>query len=595
MEIFRCLLIILAIPFVAFAAEINLPLDANGWTAFTPTAYGDAYATRILYVDPDDEDATGTIYNSTSFADPFAPSSTPDAYQTYAAAYAETRAGYPDWILIRRGKTLTTAIGTNLRQGHDEDEPFLIAAYGGSGASPIIKDDVTAINFSGYIFNYIAISGIDFYDSSRDPSSPDFVAGTTETSGIIANTYYTCTGMLIEGCKFRYFFNNMIQNLDTVNDVVDGITIRRCVFLDNYIDSHSVHSQGLYTSGLNGLRMTGCIFDHNGWLIQSTTNGAYGDGGQATEYNHNTYFTNATAFNVYENIFLRGSSQGNKWTSNDGFVASNITVNNNLYVDGEVGIGIGGNDTGPLRWSSISVTNNVLSNIGRSNATNREIAWYLDLSDWDGGTVSGNLLLDQPQSTFTNVYGIHFSAENQRNVSVTGNIIYNIAGGRSFWIDNSYDILASGMSFTNNTIQNPSNSGIIADTRYATSGKWSFSGNRYYSDDADGSRFYYVSGAVTNANWTANTGDSFTWGEVSFQDPTRDVDTYMASIGGTATVDGFIVAQRAQDRYSWDSRLEADTVNDWIRAGFGMSIAGASTMGGTGACSQSGPGAMRMQ
>ena len=42
----------------------------------------------------------------------------------------------------------------------------------------------------------------------------------------------------------------------------------------------------------------------------------------------------------------------------------------------------------------------------------------------------------------------------------------------------------------------------------------------------------------------------------------------MSSIGETSTIDAFVEKVRSQDRFNWDTRLTADTVNDYLKAGF---------------------------
>jgi hypothetical protein len=91
--------------------------------------------------------------------------------------------------------------------------------------------------------------------------------------------------------------------------------IRRCLFLDNYCAT--AHSQGLYTNEIS-LTLEENIFDHNGWLIRQIESGNEQDSGQATMFNHNTYFTNAHTVVFRGNMFLRGSSIGTKWTANSG-------------------------------------------------------------------------------------------------------------------------------------------------------------------------------------------------------------------------------------------------------------------------------------
>ena len=78
------------------------------------------------------DDDNASFYTAGDVAvgnDTFNPSGSIVAFETYAAAYALTRDGYPDWILLKRGDEFTFTIGSSIRSGRDSDEPFLIGAY----------------------------------------------------------------------------------------------------------------------------------------------------------------------------------------------------------------------------------------------------------------------------------------------------------------------------------------------------------------------------------------------------------------------------------------------------------------------------------
>jgi NTE family protein len=76
-------------------------------------------------------------------------------------------------------------------------------------------------------------------------------------------------------------------------------------------------------------------------------------------------------------------------------------MDDNLYVEGEIGIGAGGNEPGPLRFKDVKITNNVFMHIGRDRPTNRDLGWYIEILDWDGGLVSNTplatVLEDEPR------------------------------------------------------------------------------------------------------------------------------------------------------------------------------------------------------
>ncbi len=560
------------VPAMAMAAPIDLPRDADGWTIFSPSA-----DSRIFYISQGGSDTSGQVYAPTDTAiggDPLNPVAAVNAFETYAAAYAHARSGFPDWILLRRGDEFAFSFGSSIRSGRAPDEPFLIGAYGSSGRSPVVKTGASQA-FGLSDLQYFALFGIDFYAHTRDPDGPDYVDG-SGSSGfrLVAGSGRSLTGVLFEGCKFRFYQNNSVEKY--LGTTIGDFDIRRCLFTDNY--SESSHSQGLYTSGVDGFTLEENIFIHNGWYTQQLGGGNDQDGGQATMFNHNTYFTNGTNVTFSENMFLIPSSCGTKWTANDGFVAENIILDNNLFVDGEVAIGMGGNTTEPLRFKNPIVRNNVITNIGRSQPTGRTLGWGIGAEDWDGGVIANNLLMNQPLDAITNTYGINLVGT-LRNVSITGNIIHNIrfadglnlSGGRGNDVD--------GMVFSENMIQISRDARYTIDAEYDPAGKWVFSDNIYYSDRPEDSRFRIAGSQMTMAQWQAASGDSSIFESHPFPDPTRDIEGYQASIGQPASIDAFIAKCRDQDRFSWDPRFTAGAVNAWIKAGFALSESHANSGG----------------
>lgn len=56
--------------------------------------------------------------------------------------------------------------------------------------------------------------------------------------------------------------------------------------------------------------------------------------------------------------------------------------------------------------------------------------------------------------------------------------------------------------------------------------------------------------------------------DVTYNDPTRSVESYMASMGETATLAAFATEARLQSKDNWRSAYTAETVNNYIRNGF---------------------------
>ncbi len=159
------LLSVVVLSATAYSQPISLPQDGNGWTIFTPSA-----DSRIIYLSSTGNNSTGKYYSpqdSEIGNDPFNPTGPIQSYSTYAAAYTQTRNGYPDWILIKRGDTFIETIGNQIRDGRNAQEPFVIAAYGDTGLSPVFKTGTErALHRLNTGIEWFAISGISFAGSA---------------------------------------------------------------------------------------------------------------------------------------------------------------------------------------------------------------------------------------------------------------------------------------------------------------------------------------------------------------------------------------------------------------------------------------------
>lgn len=527
--------------------------DSDGWTIFTPSE-----DSKIVYVSTTvGNDNTARAYTTASpeiGSNPRKPVGAIKPFKTYAAARKEVASGSPDWILFKRGDTFTEQL--NPQSGRGEDEYHLYSDYGKTGPSPLIMPGESRAVFTNGTVQYFAIQGIDFYAHTRDPHSPNYVSGSGNIGlNIMCGGSGSIKNFLIEGCTFRFFRNNTIQDLGT--GTITGLTIRRCLFLDNYMDGE--HSQGLYTKGVSML-LEENIFDHNGWYSQAGTGGV----GEATVFNHNTYFAQAYDTTFRNNIFLRSSSIQNKWTANEGAASSsNIVIDNNLYVDGEVGISIGGNVETPLKFKNITIINNLLINIGRSRPTGRTLGWGIDIIDWNGGTVSDNYILHNYNSNVNDTYGF-FTNGTSRNVTVSNNVVYGLAG-KGFKIGSRGT--RANFVISNNLFQEPIEGDYFVYGVDGISGLI-FSNNKFYSDRTSNDLFYVNGAKYSLSSWRVLSGDNSVFQEYSFPNPTRSIERYQASLGKTTTIDAFIKACRAQNRYNWDKKYTAEAVNSWIKAGF---------------------------
>lgn len=348
--------------------------------------------------------------------------------KTIAAGIALLRTGFPDWLLLKAGDTWTNqSLGSWSKSGRSLTEPMVVTSYG-SGARPRI---LTGTNSALMVFNSTPKSFLSFVGLHLEPHT---YTGTQGTTGIL--WLAPADGILFEDCFVTGYKDNFVIQKDSGS--INDFKIRRCVIVDAW-SATSSHSQGVYALGVNGLLIEESVFDHNGWKESV---------GPATVYNHNTYLEDCSDTILRRNLFLRSSSIGNKFTSSTAGASKNCVVEDNFYLEGEVGISAGGNSSSALRFVNMSIKDNVMMNIGRTHPTNRDLAWYLEVKDWDGGVIDGNLFLHQTLQD--NCFGIRFGGGSERNILVKHNIFFNLRGS---------DLLQgetgrTGFVFENNDFQN---------------------------------------------------------------------------------------------------------------------------------------------
>ncbi len=551
-------------------ADFDLPpQDAQGWTVLTPSA-----DSRLIYVDDiNGNDDTGAFHlpsDPVIGADPRAPVGAVQAFRTLGAAHARSRRGSPDWILLRAGGVWTNTT-LEARHGRSPTERSVVTSYG-QGPRPELRTGTLSGLAGGHIY-HSAVIGIRFWAHTRDSDGPYFT-GLEGSSGFgfftrpVADTRQV-HHVLIEDCVFRSYASNVLEGgASDENPPITRFVIRRSIFSGNYGTDR--HSQGLYFNGSGhplqpALLLQENLFDHNGWRIRQGGSEPPGSG-QATVFNHNTYFNGTRGVIFDRNLFLRASSIGNKWTE----VAVGLVIDNNLYAEGEVGISMGGNGTGPYRFQDIVVRNNVFTDIGRTQPTNRNISYGIDAQDWDGGLIHNNLLIHQ-RTLNGGTYAIMVTASDgaTRDLHIADNVIANVRTSSGVpMIQLHHGNSVESILFENNIVDVPSASPLIG----VTSGGYAFAGsNQYHSPAAPGQQFR-VDGAPTDlAGWIAATGDTgATVTAPVFPDPERDLAGYIAHLGLGDSFEDFLDAVYAQSRSNWNPDLTAGAVNDWLRGGFGM-------------------------
>tara|TARA_R110001606_G_scaffold11354_7_gene49340 strand:+ start:28532 stop:30772 length:2241 start_codon:yes stop_codon:yes gene_type:complete len=440
-----------------------LPQDQNGWSIITPSV-----DSRMIYVSSTEgNDSKAKAYFSKDIADPRNPQANIVAFKTIGEALKLLRVGYPDWILLKKGDHWQIDKAMSFPSGRSSSAPLVVTSYGNSPQRPLIKSGVgSGVKLVGGAPSFISIIGIDFYANQRDPDSSDFL-GWSKVGGeaigikIFSNDFEPGESITIEDNIFRFFSNNLELNGELKNGKLKhkNIVVRRNQLLNAY--SSTGHSQGIFASSTSIL-LEENLFDHNGWYQQNYEKLNTPAKGQATYFNHNAYLADMLDTVIVNNIFSNSSSiglklatYGNNLERKNEVVSKNIIVDNNLFIEGEVGISAGGNTdyNNGYRWQNMTITNNVLLNIGKSQPTRRTLAWFVEADDWDGGVISENYLLCNNNSDVNNVLGVYVKGLS-RNISVQNNILYGLNGSKDRMIFTSTNENKTGILFKNNSVSN---------------------------------------------------------------------------------------------------------------------------------------------
>jgi hypothetical protein len=537
-----------------------LPVDEKGWTILKP-----AKDSLIIYVSSSaGDDATGQVYAVNApvvGADPQKPAGDVKPFKTVDVALKKVRSDSPDWLLLKRGDTWFESLP--LRSGRSGTEPMVVSSYGTEGERPLLKTGAApGVAYRTGDPHHIVVAGLHFYAHTRDPESKDYKGGAGANGfNLYVGKGRSAQGLLLEDCAFRFYTSNVIQGPGLIKDVV----IRRSLIADNYCDFH--HSQGMYTNNVS-LLLEENIFDHNGWLPKRLSIGPKGRRGRATMFNHNTYFSNSRSVIFRRNMFLRPASSGNKWTANGGPAsARDLIMENNLYVEGEIGISAGGNKAGPLRFKNVAIKDNVFLHIGRGQPTGRNLGWGIGVSDWDGGVVSGNTLIHRPTDKVTGVHMLTVGASDKnalcRNVTVKENIF---CGAPVHFTQNAERL--EGIAFTANRLLAPWQPRPLVVSRAGVKG-CVFSKN-VYGSMAPAERWFSVDRAdISLKQWLLLTAERDAKVEaIERKETDLSIESYMTHLELKPSIEAFIEEARKQSRANWRAEFTAAAVNDWVRMGF---------------------------
>ncbi|MFD2586008.1 hypothetical protein ACFSQJ_03655 [Croceitalea marina] len=566
-------------------ADFNLPpQDADGFTVLVPNA-----DSQFIYVHATNgNDETGQVYqanNPTIGNDPTNPSGEVQAFATIAAAFAQMREGEPDWLLLAAGEHWEESL--DLNRGRSALERSVVTAYG-EGDRPQLRTGTNRGIRSGQP-RFVILSGINFWAHTRDDESDLFVSYASENDTksfrifTFANEAAKIEDVLIEDCVFRSYVTAEVLGSTAPDFPMERVVFRRNIFSRNYSSGIGiVHSQGIYHDGSNDngqpvFLLEENTFDHNGWRIQADPGFDNNPlDGRATGFNHNIYFSSVKNVVVQGNFFLRGSSAGNKWRSDTEGSSHNVLINNNLFFDNEVSLSIGGNDRESYRFQNFEVINNVITDMGLSRPTNRELGWGIDFNDVLNGIVDNNIITRQENPEVTTVFAmaVYATQGSQADaLQISNNIVYNIDANLAATPNWGSGVVRMGGDITNVQFEGNQfyfNGGQSGTLLTYFSADVDFDGNQYFSALESDRWFAFNEEFMSLEAWQTQVEAGATLLDVSqWPNPDRNIDSYISTIGLGSTNEDFIDALYQQSKNSWDTRLSAPTVNAWIRSGFG--------------------------
>ncbi|WP_299618029.1 Ig-like domain-containing protein [uncultured Tenacibaculum sp.] len=538
-------------------------IDSNGWTKLNPEN-----ASKIIYVSSEEgDDDSAEVYVHTDGvvgADPFLPSASIKAFKTVKAALTNVTNGEAAWILLKRGNTFTETLEP--KSGASATAPFVYATYGTSKELPLILLDGKIGFRSLGELNHFYVIGIDFYAKKSDPNDIEFTSFKGNIPGffIYAASAGTVNDVLVEGCAFRFTEGCNISSKELGG--VTNIRLRRNLFFDSY--AADSHSSGIFTNQVNDITLEENIFDHNGWYQKSLAGNNDQNGGQATIFNHNLYFSSVKNTVFDGNSFYRPSSIGTKFTANKGEGSStDITITNNFYYDCEIGISLGGNvRTGAYRFKNLLVNDNVFNSLGESKQTNRTLGWAIEIDDWENGIFKDNFIVHQNVNEASHFgVGMYLRGEN-KDVQIENNTLYNLKSTNYIYLDRS--------EFTNSTLSD----NIVHNThdrskhvfvnRTFTSEDLVFSGNTYSGQSTIPS-LYIERDLQSIADWKDKTSEEVTNTTLpNYVDPDRSFERYITEVLGLDSLEAFYKNLRKLNMHNWKNEYTAIEINRWIKEGF---------------------------
>ena len=340
-------------------------------TSYFDEQYGNLGTTKIFV-----SSSTGSDNNTgLTSADPI---------KTVAKGISMLRNGSSDQLLFRRGDSWVGETFGNLGlSGKSASEPMVFGVYGDRTAARPLFNTLRHNAIDGFNrssgptvkVSHLVFVGLHFVAGERVPGSPGFDSSSSPAG---VRFLRDTDGLTFDDCRFEYYHTNLIFQTYQ-NTVLKNIVIKNCCIFNAYSHSEdSGHSQGIYTSGVDGLTITDCVIDNNGVNHDAPFS-------EPTIFNHNLYLQkNCSNVTVERNVISRASSHGCQ-------IRPGGLVRDNFFWENPINLLVGYDNPG----IQATVIGNVIA----------------------GGT---NISEQLPR-----VWGIEFKNQNPPGVTLTDNLVVN--------------------------------------------------------------------------------------------------------------------------------------------------------------------------
>ena len=341
--------------------------------------------------------------------------------------------------------------------------------------------------------------------------------------------------------------------------------VRRCILNRAYSLSGG---GGLFIANVNGILFEENVIDHNGWHESIS-------GAAANAFSHNTYFQVSNTNLIFRNnIVARASATGG------GFRCGGI-ITNNLFLANPKNIQFGTHETvngsgGGLNWPAQFVSGELSNNVVLDcRLEGFEAGTGIQVQRAKNTSVHHNLIAHfSPVSN----YNIGAVLNETDNIDFHHNTIYN--WGNNNTSGNSYGsglicgaAMIGNSQIHDNDFQINNQRGACVSQNVAF-GQTSYQNNHYFNVQTGGS--WYQQWFQPQGNYTAwvaasgETGSTNT--PINYTAANQNISTYMSSVGNPGGLDEFLSWSSQNSRCNWDDARTANAVNEYMRAGFNISV-----------------------